>query len=56
VAYGAYRIEFTFMAAGQACANAASLAIDSNSPVQRINMAQLADHLRAQGQVLAVPR
>jgi len=56
VAYGAYRIEFTFMAAGQACANAASLAVDGNTPVQRINMAQLGEHLRAQGQVLAVPK
>jgi hypothetical protein len=56
VAYGAYRIEFTFMAAGQACANAASLAVDSNTPVQRINLGQLGDHLRAQGQVLEIPR
>jgi hypothetical protein len=56
VAYGAYRIEFTFMAAGQACATAASLAIDGNTPVQRIHMGQLGDHLRAQGQVLAIPR
>ena len=56
VAYGAYRIEFTFMAAGQACANAASLAVDSNSPVQRINLGQLTEMLRAQGQVVSVPR
>jgi hypothetical protein len=56
VAYGAYRIEFTFMAAGQACANAASLAVDSNSPVQRINLGQLTEMLRAQGQVMSVPR
>jgi hypothetical protein len=56
VAYGAYRIEFTFMAAGQACANAASLAVDSNSPVQRINLGQLTEMLRAQGQVIETPR
>ena len=56
VAYGAYRIEFTFMVAGQSCATAASLAIDGNTPVQRIHMGQLGDHLRAQGQVLAVPK
>jgi hypothetical protein len=56
VAYGAYRIEFTFMAAGQACANAASLAVDSNSPVQRINLGQLTEMLRAQGQVMSIPR
>ena len=35
VAYGAYRIEFTFMTAGQSCATAACLAVDSNAPVQR---------------------
>ncbi len=56
VAYGAYRIEFTFMTAGQSCATAASLAIDGNTPVQRINMGQLGDHLRAQGQVMEVPK
>jgi len=56
VAYGAYRIEFTFMAAGQACANAAALAIDSNAPVQRINLNLLGERLRNQGQVLEVPK
>ena len=56
VAYGAYRIEFTFMAAGQACADAAALAIDSNSPVQRINLNRLGEMLRAQGQVMEVPK
>jgi hypothetical protein len=44
------------MTAGQSCATAAALAIDSNAPVQRINLGQLGDHLRAQGQVLAIPR
>ena len=44
------------MAAGQSCATAASLAIDGNTPVQRINMSQLGDHLRAQGQVMVVPK
>ncbi len=56
VAYGAYRIEFTFMTAGQSCATAACLAVDSNAPVQRINLGQLAEMLRAQGQVVAVPK
>ena len=44
------------MTAGQSCATAASLAIDGNTPVQRLNMGQLGDHLRAQGQVMAIPR
>ena len=56
VAYGAYRIEFTFMVAGQSCATAACLAVDSNAPVQRINFGQLAEMLRSQGQVTAIPR
>ena len=44
------------MTAGQSCATAACLAVDSNAPVQRINLGQLAEMLRAQGQVVAVPR
>jgi hypothetical protein len=56
VAYGAYRIEFTFMTAGQSCATAAALAIDGNTPVQRINLGLLGERLRNQGQVMEIPR
>jgi len=52
VAYGAYRIEFTFMAAGQATGTAASLAIDSNSTVQKVDYKTLRDQLVKDGQVI----
>lgn len=55
VAYGAYRIEFTFMAAGQATATAASLAIDGNTPVQKVDYKVLQDQLIKDGQVIKVP-
>ena len=55
VAYGAYRIEFTFMAAGQATATAASLAIDDKVPVQKVDYAKLAARLLKDGQVIKAP-
>lgn len=55
VAYGAYRIEFTFMAAAQATATAASLAIDGKVPVQQVKYAALKEKLVKDGQVIAAP-
>jgi len=52
VAYGAYRIEFTFMIAGQSAATAAVLAIDEKIPVQDISYPALRQQLRQDAQVL----
>jgi len=52
VAYGAIRIEFTYMALGQACADAASLAIDENVAVQQINQTTLKSYLLNQNQII----
>ncbi len=41
IAYGGIRIEYTFMALGQACGVAASLAADHGIPVQEIDYDQL---------------
>lgn len=55
VAYGAYRIEFTFMAAAQAAATAAAQAIDAGVAVQKVDPAPLRHRLLADGQVLETP-
>jgi hypothetical protein len=55
VAYGAYRIEFTFMAAAQATASAAVLAIDGKSTVQDVPYGKLKERLLKDRQVIAVP-
>jgi hypothetical protein len=55
VAYGAYRIEFTFMAAAQATATAAALALDADVPVQQVDRAKLRARLLADGQVIHAP-
>jgi hypothetical protein len=55
VAYGAYRIEFTFMVAGQSAASAAVMAIDDGVSVQQVNYPKLREHLLKDGQVLKVP-
>lgn len=52
VAYGAIRIEFTFMALGQATAIAAVLAIDAGTGVQQVNYSQLKENLIKAGQVI----
>lgn len=52
VAYGAIRIEFTFMSLGQASATAAALAIDQNVPVQKVPYSSLRSRLIADGQVV----
>jgi hypothetical protein len=55
VAYGAYRIEFTFMVAAQSAATAAVMAMNADIPVQSIDYKQLRERLLADKQVLAVP-
>lgn len=55
VAYGAYRIEFTFMVAAQSTATAAVMAIDGKIAPGEISYAALREHLLADGQVLSVP-
>jgi len=55
VAYGAYRIEFTFMVAAQSAATAAAMAIDANSTLSEISYPALRERLLADGQVLSVP-
>ncbi len=52
IAYGAIRIEFTFMALGQACAVAAAQAIDAGLSVQEVPYPSLRDQLLRDGQVL----
>lgn len=56
IAYGAIRIEFTFMALGQACAAAAVHAINSDLPVQEVPYAPLRDQLLEDGQVLSLEK
>ncbi len=55
VAYGAYRIEFTFMAAAQAAATAAVMVLEAGVPVQGVDCGRLRQRLLADGQVLEVP-
>ena len=45
IAYGAIRIEFTFMSLGQACGIAAVLAINQNSAVQEVDYKMLKSEL-----------
>ncbi len=55
VAYGAYRIEFTFMVAAQSAATAAVLALQGGLRVQDVPYAELRMALLADGLVLRVP-
>ncbi len=52
VAFGAIRIEFTFMALGQACGTAAVLAIDSDRTVQEVDYARLRERLLHDHQII----
>ncbi|MCY7350449.1 MAG: FAD-dependent oxidoreductase [Cytophagaceae bacterium] len=52
IAFGAIRIEFTFMAMGQACGAAAVLALNGKTRVQGVNYGQLKDLLLREGAVL----
>ena len=54
VAYGAYRIEFTFMVAAQSAATAAVMAMASDVPVQGVDYGELRKKLLEGGQVLEV--
>ena len=54
VAYGAYRIEFTFMVAAQSAATASAMALDANLPVQKVDFAKLRERLLVDKQVLEV--
>ena len=55
VAYGAYRIEFTFMVAAQSAATAAVMALDEGLRVQDVAYPKLCAALLADRQVLKVP-
>lgn len=55
VAYGAFRIEFTFMATAQSAALAAVLALEKGLPVQQVPYAELRPRLLAARQVLEAP-
>jgi len=52
IAYGSIRMEPVFMVLGQSAATAASLAIDENCPLQKLNYEKLRNRLLADGQVL----
>jgi hypothetical protein len=52
VAYGAVRIEFTFMGMGQACALAAAQAIEGDKTVQQVNYTQLKTQLLKAAMIL----
>lgn len=56
IAYGAIRIEFTFMALGQAAATAAALAVDRRCAVQDVPYDQLEQSLQKQAQVLRLAK
>lgn len=55
IAYGAIRIEFTFIAMGQACGNAAVLANQKRTTVQKVNYTELREKLLSQQQVITIP-
>ncbi|WP_425510007.1 FAD-dependent oxidoreductase [Verrucomicrobium spinosum] len=55
VAYGAIRLEWTFMVMGQSVATAAVLAMDSGVPVQQLDYQELKLRLEKDAQVLDVP-
>ena len=52
IAYGSIRMEPVFMILGQSAATAACQAIDAGCTVQEVDYAQLAERLKADGQVL----
>jgi hypothetical protein len=52
IAYGSIRMEPVFMILGQSAATAASIAIDDNIPVQRVDYGKLRERLLADQQVL----
>lgn len=56
IAYGSIRMEPVFMILGQSAAIAASMAIDTNQPVQDIPYEALKKELLERGQVLTLPQ
>jgi hypothetical protein len=54
IAFGSIRMEPVFMILGQSAATAAVLAIDAEVAVQEVHYRQLAERLRADGQILAL--
>jgi hypothetical protein len=56
VAYGAFRLEFSFMIAAQSAATAACIALDDKASVQNVNYAKLRTRLLQDKQVLEIPR
>jgi hypothetical protein len=54
VAYGAIRLEQTYMSLGQAAATAAVIALSSGKPVQEVPYSELSSRLLKDGQVLAL--
>lgn len=55
VAYGAIRLEWTFMVLGQSAATAAVLAMQDGVPVQKLDYGKLKGRLVKDAQVLVVP-
>lgn len=56
IAYGSIRMEPVFMILGQSAAAAASIAIDSDVPVQEVDYARLRARLLGEGQILELAR
>ncbi len=52
IAYGSIRMEPVFMVLGQSAGAAATMAIDANAPIQKIDRAKLQEILRNQNQIL----
>jgi hypothetical protein len=55
IAYGAIRLEWTFMVLGQSTATAAVMAIDGKVDVQQVDYTELKKALLQQNQILALP-
>jgi hypothetical protein len=56
IAYGSIRMEPVFMVLGQSAATAACMALDDNTPVQKVPYVKLKARLQADGQVLDFDR
>lgn len=53
IAYASFRMEPNYMIAGESAGTAAALAIKSKRPVHKIDIAELQQQLRANGQILS---
>jgi hypothetical protein len=56
IAYGSIRMEPVFMVLGHSCATAASMAMDENVPVQKIDLGKFKEKLLEQKQILSWTR